>query len=41
MKGKPSTEQLKTQKIINATDYAWYMVIYGYEACIEVIEGYL
>ena len=41
IKGKASKEQLKTQKIINSTDYAKYVVVEGFEACTELIEWYL
>lgn len=41
MGGKASKEQLKTQKMINKTNYAKYEVVEGYLACIELIEGYL
>lgn len=39
--GKASKEQLKTQKIINRTKYAKYVIVEGYMACIELVEKYL
>jgi len=39
--GTASKEQLKTQKIINKTKYARYVIVEGYMACIELVEKYL
>lgn len=39
--GKASKEQLKTQKTINSTKYAKYLIVEGYLACIDLIEKYL
>jgi len=39
--GSASKEQLKTQKIINKTKYAKYVIVEGYMACIELVEKYI